>query len=105
MDFERTMAIIAACMLFSVFSSMAIKDSLAASDRSQKNIDQDNVSETKKTNIQLGPRPFFLVDDMSEGALKNKLKSCTNKSSKKTDFSIGHRGASLQFLSILKNHI
>ena len=97
MDFERTMAIIASCMLFSITFSMVTKNSLAASDHSQKDIDQVKVSETKRTNIQLGPRPFFLVDDMSEGALKNKLKSCANKVSRKTEFSIGHRGAALQF--------
>ena len=47
--------------------------------------------------VQLGPRPFFLVDDMTPGALKNKLKSCTEGPFKKSDFSIGHRGAALQF--------
>ncbi|WP_240141441.1 glycerophosphodiester phosphodiesterase family protein [Nitrosomonas sp. HPC101] len=47
--------------------------------------------------IQLGPRPFFLVNDMDEGALKNKLLACEKKPSKKSDFSIGHRGAALQF--------
>ena len=97
MDFERTMAIIASCMLFSITFTMVTKNSLAASDHSQKDIDQVKVSETKKTNIQLVPRPFFLVDDMSEGALKNKLKSCANNVSRKTEFSIGHRGAALQF--------
>lgn len=97
MDFERTMVIIASCMLFSITFTMATKNSLAASDHDWKNNDRERVNETKKTNIQLGPRPFFLVDDMSEGALKNKLKSCVNKPSKKTEFSIGHRGAPLQF--------
>ncbi|MXS85478.1 glycerophosphodiester phosphodiesterase [Nitrosomonas sp. HPC101] len=50
-----------------------------------------------KMKIQLGPRPFFLVNDMDEGALKNKLLACEKKPSKKSDFSIGHRGAALQF--------
>jgi glycerophosphoryl diester phosphodiesterase len=49
------------------------------------------------TQIQLGPRPFFLVDDMSSGPLKTKLKSCSEGPFHKTDFSIGHRGAALQF--------
>jgi glycerophosphoryl diester phosphodiesterase len=49
------------------------------------------------TNVQLGPRPFFLVEDMSPGALKDKLKSCSEGPFRKTDFSIGHRGAALQF--------
>lgn len=48
-------------------------------------------------NVQLGPRPFYLVNDMDESALKKKLLSCAKGSFKKTDFSIGHRGAPLQF--------
>ena len=48
-------------------------------------------------NIQLGPRPFYLVEDMDEGSLKDQLLSCTEGPFKKSDFSIGHRGAALQF--------
>ncbi len=47
--------------------------------------------------VHLGPRPFFLVDDMTQGALKDKLKSCANRTMRRTAFSIGHRGAALQF--------
>lgn len=47
--------------------------------------------------IQVGPRPQFLVDDMDNGKLKKKLRSCVNKMSYKTDFSISHRGAPMQF--------
>ncbi len=47
--------------------------------------------------IQLGPRPFYLVDDMDESALKNKLKQCENGPFYRTEFSISHRGAPLQF--------
>ncbi|MFA9204620.1 MAG: glycerophosphodiester phosphodiesterase family protein, partial [Flavobacteriales bacterium] len=42
-------------------------------------------------------RPAYLVNDMDAGALKTKLQSCENIEPKKTDFSIGHRGAPLQF--------
>ncbi len=49
------------------------------------------------TNIQLGPRPFFLVSDMAESPLKAKLQSCSNGPFQKTHFSIGHRGAPLMF--------
>jgi glycerophosphoryl diester phosphodiesterase len=49
------------------------------------------------TNIQLGPRPFFLVSDMAESPLKAKLQSCANGPFQKTNFSIGHRGAPLMF--------
>ncbi len=51
----------------------------------------------KNTNVQLGPRPFYLVKDMDESELKKKLQSCANGPFKKTNFSIGHRGAPLQF--------
>ena len=48
-------------------------------------------------NIQLGPRPFFLVSQMNDSPLKRKLQSCTNGPFKKSNFSIGHRGAALMF--------
>ena len=49
--------------------------------------------------VQLGPRPFFLVNDMAESPLQQKLQACAGKrrSYESTDFSIGHRGAALQF--------
>jgi glycerophosphoryl diester phosphodiesterase len=47
--------------------------------------------------IQLGPRPFYLVDGMDAGPLKNKLMQCKDGPFYRTDFSIGHRGAALQF--------
>jgi glycerophosphoryl diester phosphodiesterase len=56
-----------------------------------------DMSKYNKMSVQLGPRPFFLVDDMQESHLKKKLQSCSANTFKKTDFSIGHRGAPLQF--------
>lgn len=48
--------------------------------------------------VEVGVRPYFLVDDMSAGALKKKLQSCANGPFHKTEFAIGHRGgAALQF--------
>jgi glycerophosphoryl diester phosphodiesterase len=47
--------------------------------------------------IQLGPRPYFLVNDMEPGALKSRLMHCGNGPFRNSDFSIGHRGAALQF--------
>jgi len=47
---------------------------------------------------QLGPRPFFLVGDMADGPLKQQLQACAQRSVfTRSDFSIGHRGAALQF--------
>ena len=47
--------------------------------------------------VQLGPRPFYLVNDMTDGKLKQDLQKCANGPFKRSDFSIGHRGAALQF--------
>ena len=35
--------------------------------------------------VQLGPRPFFLVEDMAESRLKRKLESCSNGPFRTTD--------------------
>jgi glycerophosphoryl diester phosphodiesterase len=47
--------------------------------------------------IQLGPRPFYLVQGMDPGALKSRLLKCQSGPFRRTDFSIAHRGAPLQF--------
>ena len=51
------------------------------------------------TSTQLGPRPFYLLDRMEEGPLKRELAACAADRSRyePSDFSIGHRGAPLQF--------
>jgi len=48
---------------------------------------------------QLGPRPFFLADEMSDGPLKTDLQACAASASayRRSAFSIAHRGAPLQF--------
>jgi glycerophosphoryl diester phosphodiesterase len=47
--------------------------------------------------VELGPRPAFLVNEMRDGRLKRELAACLNDEPHHTDFSIGHRGAALQF--------
>ena len=54
-------------------------------------------AQERDAGIQLGPRPYFLVNDMHEGPLKDKLLSCAKGPFRRSDFSIGHRGAALQF--------
>ncbi|MBB1486130.1 glycerophosphodiester phosphodiesterase family protein [Oceanospirillum sediminis] len=49
------------------------------------------------TTAQLGPRPFFLVDAMTDSPLKERLTQCQNQSFPPSLLSIGHRGAPLQF--------
>ncbi len=55
--------------------------------------DQSLIPETP----QIGVRPFYLVEDMDPGPLQDELSECTATSFTKTDFSIGHRGACMQF--------
>lgn len=71
-------------------STMAVADTAVAFDAS---------SQAAKTefNVQVGPRPYFLIDNMEDGKLKRQLKQCENMKFKPSLFSIGHRGAPLQF--------
>lgn len=59
--------------------------------------DSDNGSATPVTSVQLGPRPYYLIDRVEDSELREKLQSCENKTMKPNDFSIGHRGAAMQF--------
>ncbi|AVL55049.1 glycerophosphodiester phosphodiesterase [Roseobacter denitrificans] len=47
--------------------------------------------------ITSGPRPLYLVDQMAPGPLRDRLMSCANDPVRRTLFSIGHRGAPMQF--------
>jgi glycerophosphoryl diester phosphodiesterase len=59
--------------------------------------DDDRGRVKKDNSIQLGPRPFYLVEGMDEGELKDRLMQCQKGPFHRTDFSIGHRGAAMQF--------
>ena len=47
--------------------------------------------------VQLGPRPFHLVETMDKSELKAALQACVDGPFRRSSFSIGHRGAPLQF--------
>ena len=47
--------------------------------------------------VELGPRPYYLIDQMQDGPLKQRLESCKDMTMKPHPFSIGHRGAPLMF--------
>ncbi len=51
------------------------------------------------TSVSLGPRPYYLVSDMDSGPVKEALQACAaqRRPQRRSDFSIGHRGAPLQF--------
>ncbi len=52
---------------------------------------------SSRTSVQLGDRPFFLIDGLDDSRLKDKLQSCKAGPFYKSNFSIAHRGAPLQF--------
>jgi glycerophosphoryl diester phosphodiesterase len=70
-----------------ITTSVAVFSALAPAASAQDN----------RHSVQLGPRPFYLVEGMDPGPLKDKLVQCENGPFQRTDFSIGHRGAALQF--------
>jgi glycerophosphoryl diester phosphodiesterase len=54
--------------------------------------------EAGRRQVQVGPRPYYLVEKMSPGPLKERLEQCGEEPFRPTKFSIGHRGgAALQF--------
>lgn len=68
-----------------------------AGGKDHKHRDHHSWGKHHSSNVQVGPRPYFLIDDMDESWLKRKLQRCENKPLRASDFSIGHRGAALQF--------
>lgn len=48
--------------------------------------------------VSLGPRPYYIINNMTDSPLKSKLQSCENGPFSITGFTVGHRGgATLQF--------
>lgn len=47
--------------------------------------------------VSYGDRPFFLIDKMKDGTLKDQLASCQSQTPSRSKFSIGHRGAPLKY--------
>src|SRR5262245_9659451 len=81
--------VVSLCLAAALAASATLAPALHA-DEHRRDRKQDE-------SIQLGPRPFFLVNDMKNSPLKSKLASCSDGPFEKTDFSIGHRGAALQY--------
>jgi len=81
-------------LTFAAFA--ALLPGLASADRAG---DDDDNGNGKRATMQLGPRPFFLVDNMSDSPLKRSLQACAaNRDGyERKQFSIGHRGAALMF--------
>ena len=46
-----------------------------------RNDNHDSQKSSGRQSIQLGPRPFFLVNDMADSPLKEQLQACTTRES------------------------
>jgi glycerophosphoryl diester phosphodiesterase len=57
----------------------------------------DDKGSPVRSSVQVGDRPFYLIDGLDDSRLKDKLQSCKAGPFYKSNFSIGHRGAPLQF--------
>ena len=84
-------------MAFSVIIGIGVSTIAVADDWKRDWHDKRGHQQWGTPKAQLGPRPFFLVDNMDDSRLKRTLKQCENGPFYRTDFSIGHRGAPLQF--------
>jgi glycerophosphoryl diester phosphodiesterase len=74
------------------FIRFTLAATLAASPAFTKNASAEGLK------VQLGPRPYYLLEKMDPSELKTTLQECADLEFKKTDFSIGHRGGgTLQF--------
>ena len=54
-------------------------------------------AQAQTANVQVGPRPYYLVEQMAPSKLKQRLAACAETRPAPSDFSISHRGAPLQF--------
>ncbi|MCS6261374.1 glycerophosphodiester phosphodiesterase [Shewanella baltica] len=65
------------------------------------NSDDNNTEVTppasKPVPARVGERPLFLVRQMQDSTLKTRLEQCTTDNFYRSEFSIGHRGAPMQF--------
>ena len=59
--------------------------------------DDDHRGRAERVNVQVGVRPFYLVEGMDDSALKDRLKQCEAGPFYTSRFSISHRGAPLEF--------
>jgi glycerophosphoryl diester phosphodiesterase len=90
-DIRKGLGGLAGALLVAVLLAMIQAGSLWADDNDHRHYGNDG-----KVAVSLGPRPFYLLSEMSPGPLKRELSQCEGPF-KMHKFSIGHRGAPLQF--------
>jgi glycerophosphoryl diester phosphodiesterase len=93
LSFARGVLVAAAGLALVSLAAFADDDPLGIRGNSGRDDDGKKQAEA----IQVGQRPLYLVDGLDDGPLKQRLLQCKDGPFRKTDFSIGHRGAALQF--------
>lgn len=94
----RNLSVILSVFLIILFSGTPVLAKTNQKDHNDNKPHHKHHQEKRhKQKAPLGPRPFFLVQDMDESKLKKALLRCENQDFYQTDFSIGHRGAPMQF--------
>jgi glycerophosphoryl diester phosphodiesterase len=83
-------------------ASLALLASLSLLSFSSAHADQDrdhghSHHNGRIENVQVGVRPYYLIDGMDDSPLKTKLEQCKNGPFYTSKFSISHRGAPLEF--------
>src|SRR5262249_35487817 len=86
-----SLRVLAVTMVLSTSTSMAIADGR------ERDRDDDHRGHHDRINVQVGVRPFYLLEGMDDGALKDRLKQCEAGPFYTSHFSISHRGAPLEF--------
>lgn len=79
--------------LITMAVALAAVTSACATDRFDDRRDHDR----RHLNVQVGVRPFYLVEGLDDGPLKRKLQQCEAGPFYQSTFSVSHRGAPLEF--------
>jgi glycerophosphoryl diester phosphodiesterase len=88
---RRTFRILTVLLAFSASALLAHADGRAG-DR-----DDDRRGHAELLNVQVGVRPYYLVEGMEDSVLKDRLQQCQAGPFHASRFSISHRGAPLEF--------
>lgn len=94
LPYSTLCTILGAVALFSTSSFANVSDMKHPKDN---NIETSSQSHQKKPLARVGVRPFYLLSQLDDPQLKSKLAQCSNKPFYRTEFALGHRGASMQF--------
>ena len=88
----NSLRLLAAVLIWATAATLA-----TAGGRDGDRDDDNHRARAERLNVQVGARPFYLVEGMDDSALKDRLKQCEAGPFYTSRFSISHRGAPLEF--------